>query len=118
MKKAHLRRCPHPSSLRRTSRYASLLRISGALHLCIFDQPEIDFCQKMSEVDHSNTKTYLALRSLGFVGKVLYGVKNVHQVGTDRPEAVGEDENADGNQEEATHKNDYLHVSFYPVKGR
>jgi len=30
LKNAHLRRCPHPSSLRRTSKYASLLRISGA----------------------------------------------------------------------------------------
>ena len=40
MKNAHLRRFPHPSSLRRTMKYASLLRISGALHLGIFDQPE------------------------------------------------------------------------------
>jgi hypothetical protein len=40
MKNAHLRRSPHPSSLRRTFKYASLLRISGALHLGIFDQPE------------------------------------------------------------------------------
>ena len=39
MKNIHLRRYPHPSSLRRTSMYASLLRISGALHLDIFDQP-------------------------------------------------------------------------------
>jgi hypothetical protein len=46
LKNAHLRRCPHPSSLRRTSKYASLLpwsglidRISGALHLGIFEQP-------------------------------------------------------------------------------
>jgi hypothetical protein len=43
LKKAHLSRaardCPHPSSLRRTSEYASLLRISGALHLDIFEQP-------------------------------------------------------------------------------
>ena len=30
----------HPLSLRRTSEYASLLRISGALHLGIFEQPE------------------------------------------------------------------------------
>jgi hypothetical protein len=30
---------PHSSSLRRTAKYASLLRISGALHLGIFDQP-------------------------------------------------------------------------------
>jgi hypothetical protein len=31
LKKAHLLRCPHPSSLRRISIYASLLRISGRL---------------------------------------------------------------------------------------
>jgi hypothetical protein len=40
LKNAHLRRCPHPSSLRRTSKYASLLSISGALHLGIFEQSE------------------------------------------------------------------------------
>jgi hypothetical protein len=39
LKNVHLRRSPRPSSLRRTSKYASLLRISGALHLSIFDQP-------------------------------------------------------------------------------
>ncbi len=39
MKNAHLRRSPHPSWLQRTFEYASLLRISGALHLGIFDQP-------------------------------------------------------------------------------
>jgi hypothetical protein len=39
LKNAHLLRFPHPSSLRRTAKYASLLRISGALHLGIFDQP-------------------------------------------------------------------------------
>jgi hypothetical protein len=39
LKNAHLRRSPHPSSLRRTFKYASLLRISGALHPGIFDQP-------------------------------------------------------------------------------
>jgi hypothetical protein len=33
-----LRDFPHPSSLRRTSEYASLLRISGALHLALFEQ--------------------------------------------------------------------------------
>jgi hypothetical protein len=38
MKNAHLRRFPHPSSLRRTSVYASFLGISGALHLASFDQ--------------------------------------------------------------------------------
>jgi len=43
LKNPHLRRCPYPSSLRRTSKYASLLRISGALHLGIFEQPEKPF---------------------------------------------------------------------------
>jgi len=38
LKNAHLRRFPHPSSLRRTPKYASYLRISGALHLGIFEQ--------------------------------------------------------------------------------
>jgi hypothetical protein len=40
LKNAHLLRFPHPSSLRRTAKYASFLRISGALHLAIFEQPE------------------------------------------------------------------------------
>jgi hypothetical protein len=39
LKNAHLLRFPNPSSLRRTSKYASFLRISGALHLGIFEQP-------------------------------------------------------------------------------
>ena len=48
LKNTHLRRCPHPSSLRRTSKYASLLRISGALHLGIFEQSEKNgFCSKL-----------------------------------------------------------------------
>jgi len=42
LKNAHLLRFPHPLSLRRTAKYASLLRISGALHLGIFEQPEED----------------------------------------------------------------------------
>jgi len=42
LKNGHLRRFPHPSSLRRTVKYASFLRISGALHLTIFEQPEKD----------------------------------------------------------------------------
>jgi hypothetical protein len=33
LKNGHLLRFPHPSSLRRTAKYASLHRISGALHL-------------------------------------------------------------------------------------
>ena len=40
LKNAHLRRYPHSSSLRRTSMYASLFGISGALHLDVFEQPE------------------------------------------------------------------------------
>jgi hypothetical protein len=36
---AHLLRYPHPSSLRRTSMYASFLGISEALHMDIFHQP-------------------------------------------------------------------------------
>ncbi len=35
----HLLRCAHPSSLRRTAKYASFLIISRALHLNVFDQP-------------------------------------------------------------------------------
>ncbi len=35
----HLLRYPHPSSLRRTSMYASFLGISEALHMNIFHQP-------------------------------------------------------------------------------
>jgi hypothetical protein len=42
LKNGHLPRFPHPSSLRRTAKYASFLRISGALHLTIFEQPEKD----------------------------------------------------------------------------
>jgi len=37
--KANLLRYPHPSSLRRTSMYASFLGISEALHLAVFHQP-------------------------------------------------------------------------------
>jgi branched-chain amino acid transport system permease protein len=42
LKNGHLRRFPRPSSLRRTAKYASLLRISGALHLALFEQPGKD----------------------------------------------------------------------------
>jgi hypothetical protein len=42
LKNSHLLRFPHPSSLRRTAKYASLLRISGALHLALFEQPGKD----------------------------------------------------------------------------
>ena len=43
LKTAHLQRFPHPSSLRRMADYASLLRISGALHVGIFEQLEKDY---------------------------------------------------------------------------
>jgi hypothetical protein len=39
LKNIHLLRFSHPSSLRRTTKYASLLRQSRALHLDIFEQP-------------------------------------------------------------------------------
>jgi hypothetical protein len=39
VKNTHLLRFPYPSSLQRTSKYASLLRIAGALQLGIFDRP-------------------------------------------------------------------------------
>jgi hypothetical protein len=42
LKNGHLPRVSHPSSLRRTAKYASLLRISGSLHLALFEQPEED----------------------------------------------------------------------------
>jgi len=38
-KNTHLRRCPRPSSLNVHTQYASLLGMSGALHLGIFEQP-------------------------------------------------------------------------------
>src|SRR4030042_2463656 len=39
LKNVHLRRCPHPSSLRRTGLHDSLLGISGALYLNVFEEP-------------------------------------------------------------------------------
>jgi hypothetical protein len=46
LKNDHLRRfsclLAGPSSLRRTVKYAALLRISGALHLVLFEQPAKD----------------------------------------------------------------------------
>jgi hypothetical protein len=40
LKNTHLLRYAHPSSLRRTKKYASFLRMSQALHLDVFEQPE------------------------------------------------------------------------------
>jgi hypothetical protein len=42
LSKAEGLRFPYPSSLRRTGKYVSLLRISGALHLTLFEQPGKD----------------------------------------------------------------------------
>ncbi len=39
LKNAHLLRCAHLASLRRTKQYASFRMISRALHLSIFEQP-------------------------------------------------------------------------------
>jgi len=59
LKNAHLRCYPHPSSLRRTSKYASLLSISGALHLGIFEQSEKnDFFSKLLDQKQENEATY------------------------------------------------------------
>jgi hypothetical protein len=52
LKNAHLLRFSHPSSLRRTSKYASLLRISRALYLSIFEQPaENHFFNKLESTE-------------------------------------------------------------------
>jgi hypothetical protein len=42
LKNTHLLRYAHPSSLRRTGKYASFLRILRALHFDFFEQPEKD----------------------------------------------------------------------------
>jgi hypothetical protein len=39
LKSTHLLRSPHPSSLRRTGMYVSLLGMSGALYLDAFEHP-------------------------------------------------------------------------------
>jgi hypothetical protein len=50
LKNGHLLRFPHPSSLQRTVKYASLLRISEALHLAILEQPgRYDFFSRLLE---------------------------------------------------------------------
>jgi hypothetical protein len=42
LKNGRLLRFPHPSWLQRTGKYASLLRLSGALHPSLFEQPGKD----------------------------------------------------------------------------
>ena len=67
LKNAHLRRCPHPSSLRRTTKYVSLLRISGALHLGIFEQPmKIDFFSMLLMIDRGDVINFRKV-TVGFV---------------------------------------------------
>jgi hypothetical protein len=52
LKNGHLLRFPHPSSLRRTAKYASLLMISGALHLALFEQTgKDDFISSLQKKD-------------------------------------------------------------------
>jgi hypothetical protein len=59
LKNAHLLRCAHHSSLRRTEKYASFLMILRALHPGIFEQPAkkilttifAGFCEKSVLVD-------------------------------------------------------------------
>ncbi len=55
LKNGHLRRFSHPSSLRGTGKYASFLRISGALHLTIFELTcrKITFSIAYQEVEQS-----------------------------------------------------------------
>jgi hypothetical protein len=66
LKNAHLRRSPHPSSLRRTSKYAALLTISGALHLDFFEQPrENHFFTKLLAVSRSKIEETSHLQSEG-----------------------------------------------------
>jgi len=55
LKNGHLLRFPHPSSLQRTAKYASLLRISGALHLTFFEQPgKHDFFSSLIDLKERN----------------------------------------------------------------
>jgi len=57
LKNGHLWRSPHPSSLRRTAKYASFLRTSGALHLTIFEQPEKDnFSSSLTDLSSGGVK--------------------------------------------------------------
>jgi len=66
LKNGHLLRFPLPSSLRRTPKYVSLLRISGALHLALFEQPGkddffsslLDFRLQISEMQKYLMRSY------------------------------------------------------------
>jgi len=71
LKNAHLLRCPHPSSLRRTELYVSLLAISVALYLSVFEQPASKVLPSISLED--------------FVNHYLHGFP-FHFPGSDRPD--------------------------------
>ena len=63
LKNGHLLRFPHPSALRRTAQYASLLRISGALHLALFEQPgKDDFFSGRLDRNSASIGGWLALK--------------------------------------------------------
>jgi hypothetical protein len=60
-------RYPHPSSLRRTSLYASFLGISEALHMDIFHQPlSTRFFDSLY-----NIRQYLILFSVKFINRTI-----------------------------------------------
>jgi len=70
LKKGHLLRFPHPSSLRRTAKYASLLRISRALHLALFEQPGKD--------DFFSSLLALNRMRLKFVSSTRFGYNSIN----------------------------------------
>jgi hypothetical protein len=89
LKNAHLRRFPHPSSLRRTDMYASFLGISGALDLDVFEQPvSSDFSANMLEWDSqtfvdSTTKHCYSLHNDG-EGRPIEEVRRQRHLWTSR----------------------------------
>ncbi len=68
LKNAHLRRCPHPASLRRTGLYVSLLGISAALYLAVFEEPTnlgfLDRCWSASGAERSERHFHTIARDL------------------------------------------------------
>jgi hypothetical protein len=57
LKITRLPRCAHPSSLRRTGKYASFLMILRALHLNVFEQPvKKDFFNNLIVIDRAFEK--------------------------------------------------------------
>ena len=96
MKNIHLRRYPHPSSLQRTSPYASFLTISGALRLDIFAQPLNIFFQDllgglaMKKKRLANLILIIVLISVSTYTSMAYGLseafkENIYQVGMLKP---------------------------------